>query len=288
MYHYTDIDSIRSMLDGRQIRLTKFNEMQLGQNEGRYIFKRLKSILHGMRADEITDVQRSRILREIIEMEEGDKNTLYHFFTDTNKTEKCTPYVFCCTVNMDKKPPWMDETEISLQLSVENLGLKALEIPRDVTKGCYGAIRMTPCFYEEDYNNEWLKSLILHYLREVDDLDDAIDLIVHRIGEIRLSIMDEGLYKEVERRLIFFLPVDKEKHPDLMKYVGKHRAGDSKGCLEEVGDDISKYIYLDFNDGLKQIAVCINPEKTTVDECMQILSGFSTKVIVFDPSWPKV
>lgn len=101
MIHFTDLESLVNIVTGRQLRLTRFDEMFWAGDEGKIIFQCLEDAVQTIDEKDISSekMQKLKALVENKKTKEGAP-VINHFFSDTGTYEEAIPYVICFTTNI--------------------------------------------------------------------------------------------------------------------------------------------------------------------------------------------
>ena len=82
--HYTDHDKLKSISEGKQLLLKRFDCMYLDSNEGAYIFDYLEAIIRELGDNTITKEEKEKLCKKIGEMKTNRQKQLFkRFYCDT-------------------------------------------------------------------------------------------------------------------------------------------------------------------------------------------------------------
>lgn len=293
--HFTDYEGFKNIVLKKQLRLTKYTEMNRAGDEGRRIFQQVSIVLEKVK-NQLTPDQ----YEALVEMNDEIKNgNMIRFFRDTNCLEECTPYIVCFSTcsfrNLYKGDyvvsNWLLEKDCCLHMFCDNPELEILEIENIDEDGlmsvnCYNAIEFINIQYNDNVIINHLESTILNYFRMAPD--SAIREIRNWIQIARFGILPKGYSHERESRLIVYLPKNLDNHPKIKSYIRcKHTLSKNNEIVGE-GKRESDYIYLNFTKNKKVIWGDYNPgsvHKHTIDDYNSIIEKAGFDSLMFDPRW---
>jgi len=96
-----------------------------------------------------------------------------------------------------------------------------------------------------------------------------------------LACLKSNDANEWEKRLIFYLPVKAENHPQIMEHVHNERKLNSDGELTESSTNDNIHIYLNFNDEKKEFCAYYNDDEISLEKCQNELGDRGSEVHLF-------
>ena len=259
IHHYLNNDSFESILLGKQIRLTRFDKMYDGHDEGKHIFILFSECIQYLyKKKKIDQVQKNRLEQSIEEM---SGVIVQRYLRDTKEITDCIPYVMCFTTNRyedGSTPDFIMSRDLYLFFHVSDMELNIIDNPdgiKDKSDDCYNSVEISKVEYSDSFTKGVLSSFILDCIKKANGrLDLAVDLIKVRINMMRLTQLPSKYKNEREHRLIVYVPVELEKHPKISKYLVKKRIVVGEQSLD-IESNVEDYIYLNFSSNKKYIWV---------------------------------
>lgn len=265
IYHYTDFKAFQSIVQDRQLRLTRFDEMQLAPDEGELTINTALDYIDNLGEKCGISSEQRESIKDAIRSHAGS-TVIRRIGSEWNV--ECIPYVVCFTT-LDMEEGESEEAraisyrDLRIRFVVEYMGLdlpyNAPETRLDCSN-CFNAVEMVRMNYLDRWKDgkdemEYDICKCLSYLSSGRyGVEDAADDIIHIVGDYRVTRLDNKYSGQEETRLIFYVPVDKERFPKVMDYVRKKKGSEN---TKESGDE-GKYIYIDFSDEMKDLLVDFN------------------------------
>ena len=300
VYHYMSYENFKSMLDGEQLRLTRYDRIALAPDEGKQIFRTVEEIVEGLKEDGFIDSEESKRIMERVESMK-DKPLLRRY-RPGEKLVECTPYVICFTrldfnEGESEAVRYISGRDLRLELHLNNLELDVpgLNDYSDMEKvDCYGSVEIMLMNYEKDVLSDEMKDELLDFIRMYRNQELSFDNLLNYVERLvdcnRVFSYPSSYSDEMEIRLAFYVPNDRSIYPEISDVVKKKRTRNENNEVVECSDEIDEsHIYLNFSNEKKSIRISINPESNhTVDEYNDMIRGAGFEPLVFNPMWPKV
>ena len=289
--HYTYCDGLNAILEGKQLRLTRFDKMFMGSDEGKYIFLQLDKALEELHMGSDTELYKL-LMKKIGSFK--DTAVMPHLFDNSSKCEDSIPYVICFTVenNINSKiSKYIDafiNRDLFIQFQAGNMGLELSKLNGSDYQeiNCYGAAK----FMKIDYGSECLYEELVERIGLFANhyrLEEAVNHIIEYLCDRMLQVMPPSYSDQMECRLVFYVPVNEAGHSDIMSYVSNRRYRDEEGRLLEDVNSNPYYIYLNFSEDVDSITAVINPARQSVKNVEAIIEKWGYKPIVYNPQWPR-
>ena len=303
LFRYESLMTLSSIFYGRQLRLTRCDLSFKNSNDQRIAMDEALGVIFDY-------IKQHGYPIEIADAVKGQINALpdgvvLHRFP-AGKYEKCIPYVLCfTTVKRDSEEDGLiSETEktvvnrdVRMIFNTDDMGLQLQLDEQEFSENqsCPACLlNATECdFVELDCRKEILRSELESFF-ELHVAMYGRDWLSHVMSQSSISFITGSVCKywlthadrKVRRqtRLVFFLPVEAERYPDVMRFVHGRRFPDGKGGYYESSLD-SEHIYLNFADkNVKMNLVVRSDRPDLVELCANMArkAGFDAFVTCED------
>ncbi len=268
VYHYTDFEGFSHIAGDRQLRLSRFDAMAIASSdEG--------ELTIGTALDYV-----GRLCREcgISEEDESLLESAIRSYAGPTVVRRiggewdveCVPYVVCFTT-LDLNAGESEEVtaitrrDVRIEFSVEDMGLDLPTFdPRTdwTTWDCSNAVQMVRMRYRDRYSGgrdemeDDIRSCLGGFMDGRYGICEVAGIVVRIVGEFRVTRLEERYRGQEETRLIFYVPVERERFPEVMSYVRGRRGSEGPG-------DDGRYIYIDLADSREYLFVDINRDSSS-------------------------
>ncbi len=248
-YHYTTIESFESIMNGMQLRLTRFDCMGRGEDEGRAAVDVAERIIRGLEQEEVIS---KSLCNKILNVICSDTNGSFtHWYCWSGQRVQCVPYVICFT-HIEPDDQTDEERDIGADVEwILNRDLRIeirpdfdfLDLPLTPGMGhSYFPNRDGICVFRTiDYEKESVHKVIKHSIceclescRKSGMSDDFICASIRNIvDEEKMFIYPGGRKSLKETRIVVYVPLDRDAIPGIDSVVRPRRMKNTSGDLVE-------------------------------------------------------
>ena len=267
--HYTDAESLKSIVEGRQIGLKKYDSMYGSEKESEEVFNAYKKAIDILlKQKKITKEQYAKLKQSYKRIKQNKSVFKHYFMGDINKTLECIPYCFCMTSleYRQTESDWLREKELFINCDCIEYELKI----KPGIQSEFNALEMYRVIYNDSYVVNEIKKYVMHFIKKVSDIDLALEGIEHVLSVLRIAIINRTLQNERETRLVFFLPTDSNYSQKVGELLSHKRRKNDSGEFEEIPND-DDFVYIDYNESKKIMNITCRKNTNIVERCRSLI-----------------
>lgn len=281
-YHYTSVEAFESIMNSMQLRLTRYDCMSRGEEEGRGALEIAEGIIEGLEKDGIiSELLCNRIL-DVIRSDTRESFT--HWYFGSGQRVQCVPYVICFThiepddqMNEERDDgngvddvEWILNRDLRIEVRPD---FDFLDLPATVDIGCSTFPNWDGiCVFRTiDYEKESVYRVIEHSICECLDScrknglsDDRICASIRDIVNEEKMFIYSGERKSLkETRIVVYMPLDRDTIPGIDSVVRPKRMKNASGDWVDLplgSYENGRYIYLNLKVPLKNLSVSVNKD----------------------------
>ncbi len=250
VFHYTTFESLKSIVEGKRIRLTKYDRIPFTTDEGKEIFEIIIKVIDELKGKHISE-EDSKFIKESLKgfKEYTKSGKTKRYFKKYGKFIDCYGYVFCLTVHLDKhskgvRPSILDQ---EVRISFDADSFKSNEISR-LTNVLSDILDDIMEFRYIDYDSKTVHNMIKQKVVRIIENNKDIDTIIEKLWNIidvwHLSILPNTYKDEKEIRLAIYLPVDEDLRNEICNCTMLDAESETRSSLLETDYDDASYLYL--------------------------------------------
>lgn len=281
-YHYTSVEALESILGGMQLRLTRYDLMTKGEDEGNEAVRVAVEILEDLEKGGLVSQQ---LFEKIVNtIHSGVKESFTHCFGSQTRVP-CVPYVICFThIDSDEKgdAEWISNRDLRIETRVDNDLLEIFAVSR---RGYIGLSNHNGfhVFRWIDYGKKSIRKTIEWQIREqlrhCRDNGESEEFICTSIRDIvneeRMFLHSEKFRYQKEVRFVVYVPLDHDAVPGFDEVVKSRRVMGTSNNLEYLSPDPDgAYIYLNLKIPLGSFRVTVlSADDDTINRVEAALNG---------------
>lgn len=277
-YHYTSLQAFQAIMQGMQLRLTRYDLMNKGDDEGEEAIRVASEILQKLEdRGEITSSLHHRIIDSF---QSDSEEPFTHYFGCIGKFIPCTPYVICFTrIEADEvgEAEWLTGRDLRIKM---RLNLDYFEVPTNPIIGFgqsndrYGFC----CIRTVDYGKESIRRRIerdictqLKICKNRGDSEGCTCTAIRNlINEDRMFLHSGNYGFQKETRLVVYVPTNHKAVSGLDDFIHPRRVRNGSGELKYVtSDEDGRYIYLNLKNPLAELRADLIDNSVEVLETVQ-------------------
>lgn len=280
-YHYTSLDAFESIMQSMQFRLTRYDLMNRGEDEGNEALRVAADIVRKLHdRGQISGCLSSMLTNAL----RTDLELFTRYYSSAGMRVPCTPYVICFTQaepGDNDASDWLTCRDLRLDICLD---YGVLDIPREPKFG-YSQFNDRDgfcCFRKVDYGKDairrrlegdicyWLERWIVECRSEEFICESIRDLV----NEDRMFMHSKEYGFQKETRLVVYVPLDHEAIPGLNEVIKPKRSMNDSGefVYDSSSDDVD-HVYIDLNVPLPALNVDLflnsDTAKKRVDAAME-------------------
>lgn len=274
-YHYTSVEAFESIMRSMQFRLTRYDLMHMGDDEGKEAVRVAASIINNLEDEgAISESLRDKILETLSSDIEG---SFTHWYHGSGKRVPCMPYVICFT--HIEEDDMVDERGFVDSIKKNDLRMEVcldfdfLNLPVAPGMGCstfpnwYGICYFRTMDYGKDSIRKMMERMIreiLEYCRNNGRSEDFTCISIREVvNEERMFFYARDSASLKETRVVVYVPIDRDTVTGIDDVVKtrrmKNASGDWVYSLSDSGEN-NKYIYLDLKVPPRGLTVSVNED----------------------------
>lgn len=260
-YHYTSVDAFKSIMESMQLRLTRYDRMTKGDDEGKEAVRVAIDILEGLEEEKV--ITHSLCEKVVATIQSDMDESFTRFYLECGKRVPCIPYVICFTqieIGDGGDSEWISGRELRMEVRPDFDFLEMMSGSRICNvsfdpKGFY-------VFRKVDYGKESIRNRLKDEIRDYlyqnsEQSDDYICIDIRNIvNEERMFLHSADYSYQKEARIVIYVPSDHDAIPGIDDVVKTKRVMSASKDWEYLPyDSDSGHIYLNLKVPLRTMTV---------------------------------